>query len=664
MKSILKWVLALAITLPAVAVHAVGDVPRPRQVSVADGLPSNHVNDMVEDAQGFLWIATSDGLARYDGTGFQVWQIEDGLSDGFLWALDIDSQGRIWLGTALAGLMRYDPRTGSFATATEAGVPAVEGEQVWTVRVDVDDSVWFGTASSGLYRRHVDGRVEHFMPVPGDARSLPSGSVSAIEIAPDGTVWIGTRNGVARWTGRDFEPLAPALMPDGRVNVISFAADGTMWAGTVRGVVQRDPDGTVSVLSWGGDPDRRVTQVLGRDSRGDYWLDIRAGLGFARAPAGPVGVVPLYSESSRGAVRPYWAGVHEDREGGVWLLSGSHGLWYVPAGWRRFAIHARRVGDPATVGNATVAGAAPAAAGGMWLVGSSGVLDRFDAVTGKVERVLEDVGQGLVLNRVFEDSRGKVWVGYSGGLVKLDPVTGELLRWRVEQPADAMPARMSVDAFAEDGDGRLWLLVGDSRVQVREPDGRVVADFAQGEGMGLQPNASVRALVIGPDGRPWLGTARGLRRLAADGHGWEEVPGADAEGVTAMAVDGSRVWATGTGQLQAWNWDGQRLRPTLRLDAAHGLPMVGFKGVVADAAGALWLTSTRGLVRVDGTDHSVRSWGVGDGLPSQHMRTAPVFHVPSGRVLAAKACRKSFTCGQYAASCCPRSTRLSKLICR
>ncbi|AOH36263.1 ATP-binding protein [Luteimonas sp. JM171] len=633
MESILKWVLLAALVLAPGAAHAAGDVPRPRQVSMADGLPSNQVNDMVEDAQGFLWVATSDGLARYDGTGFQVWQIEHGLSDSFVWSLDIDSQGRIWLGTALAGLMSYDPRSDAFASAAQSGVPDLEGEQVWTVAVDAEDSVWFGTASNGLYRRHADGRIEHFLPVAGDGRSLPSGSVSAIEIAPDGTLWIGTRNGVVRWTGQDFEPLPAGLLPDGRVNVISFAADGTMWAGTAGGVVQRNPDGSVERLSWGADVERRVTQVLGRDSRGDFWLDIRAGLGFATKAGSPVRVVPLYSESSRGEVRPYWAGLLEDREGGVWLLSGSHGLWYVPADWRRFAIHVRRVGDLDTVGNATVQGAAPAAGGGMWLVGSSGVLDRFDPETGEVERVLEDVGQGVVLNRVLEDSRGMVWVGYSAGLVRLDPRSGELQRWRVEQPADALPARMAVDAIAEDPDGRIWLLVGDSRVQVRDAHGRVLGDYARGNGTGLASNVSIRALVIGPDGRPWLGTAAGLRRLAAAGDRWEPVPGADEGVVTAVAVRDGRVWATGTGELRGWRWDGDRLQPALELGPGDGLPLVTFRGVVADGVGALWLTSTRGLVRVDPDGRVVRTWTLGDGLPSQDMRNPPVLDPVTGLLL-------------------------------
>ena len=613
--------------------HAAGDLPRPRQLSVADGLPSNHVNDMAEDREGYLWMATSDGLARYDGTGFRTWRIEEGLSDSFVWALDIDSRGQVWLGTSLAGLVRYDPATDAFTDATGAGGPDIEGEQVWTVAVDAEDSVWFGTASAGLFRRHADGRIERFMPVEGDDRSLPSASISAIEVAPEGAVWIGTRNGVARWTGRDFERLPPGTLPDGRINIMSFEADGTLWIGTAGGVAKRRPDGSVARVTWGGDVDRRVIQVLARDSRGDYWLDIRAGLGFADTPGGPVSVVPLYSESSRGEVRPYWSDVHEDREGGVWLLSNSHALWYVPAGWRRFAIHVRRVGDPSTLGNANVRGISPARDGGMWLVGTSGVLDRFDPATSRVERIMEDVGQGVILNRVLEDSRGHVWVGYSAGLAKLEPDTGAVRRWGVDQAEDAVPARMAISAFAESADGRLWLVSGDTHVQVRDLDGRVLADFTQGGDTGLEADESIKALAIGPDGRPWLGTTRGLRRLAAGGARWEPVPGTGASAVSAMAVDGNAVLVTGTGRLETWRWDGDRLLRTLALGEQDGLPMVTFSGVVPDAGGDLWLTSTRGLVRVDGGDGTVRTWAVGDGLPSQDMRDPPVRDPASGMIL-------------------------------
>src|SRR5690606_23247549 len=258
----------------------------------------------------------------------------------------------------------------------------------------------------------------------------------------------------------------------------------------------------------------------------------------------------------------------------------------------------------------------------------------FDPASGSVQRILEDVGQGVVLTGVHEDSRGNVWVGYTTGLVRFDPRTGALLRWGVDEGPDALPAPMAVGRFAETGAGRLWLLSGESRVQARDLDGRVLADFAQGDGHGHGQDESIKALLAGPDRRLWLGTTHGLRRLAQDGKRWEPVPGADRAAVSAVAVIGDRVWIAGSGSLSAWEWDGQRLRKLLALGPDDGLPRIGFSGVVADAGGNLWLTSTRGLVRVSAADSGVRTWGVGDGLPSQHMRHAPLFHAPSGRVLA------------------------------
>src|SRR5690606_4740262 len=163
--------------------------------------------------------------------------------------------------------------------------------------------------------------------------------------------------------------------------------------------------------------------------------------------------------------------------------------------------------------------------------------------------------------------------------------------------------------------------------------------FAQGDGAGLGAEENAKDLVVGPDGRPWLGTTHGVRRLADGGTRWEFVPGwesgaGDGRGVvSAMAVDGDRVWVTGTGTLEAWQWDGGRLRRAFALGTADGLPLVTFSGVTPDARGDLWLTSTRGLVRV-GSDGAVRTWGVGDGLPSQDMREAPLLDPSSGIVLA------------------------------
>lgn len=632
----IKWWLPALLMLAMLVVpsaHGASELPRPRQLSVADGLPTNRVSGMAEDQAGYLWLSTVDGLARYDGIGFQVWRMEDGLPDAVLWSIDIDSSGVIWLGSALAGLIRYDPVSDSFSVPAGVSAAEIEGKQVWSVAVDAEDNVWFGTAGGGLYRRDVEGRVERFLPVSGDERSLPSEEVNAIRIGPDGSVWAGTRNGIARWTGMDFERLPRSALPDERVNGLSFGSDGTLWVGTAAGLAVGRPDGTVEQVAWGEGVERNVIEVLLQDSRGNFWLDIRAGLGFADAAGEPVGVVALYSDATRDEVRPYWAGAHEDREGGVWLISGSHALWYVPAAWRRFVIHSRRIGDPKTLGNAAVRGMAPATQGGMWLVGSSGVLDRFEPSTGRVDRLMEDVGEGVVLTQVFEDSRGHVWVGYPAGLARIEPATRAVRRWGVEQAQDSMSSRLEPRGFIE-VDERLWLLSGHSHLQARELDGRVVNAFATGDGSGLDEGESLYHLMIGPDGRPWLATSRGLRRLTADGSGWEPVPGTDGTVAEAAAVDGDTVWTSGVGRLDGWRWDGSRLQRTHSLTGADGMPTVTFNGLIVDADRSLWLGSTRGLIRVNPEAGTVRTWAVGDGLPSQDVRHSPARDPNSGLILA------------------------------
>jgi ligand-binding sensor domain-containing protein len=103
-----SWLCLLGLMLSGVAGASVPLLPQPRQISVFDGLPSNRVNAIAEDRRGYLWIATRDGLARYDGVGFRVWRTGEGLRDDFVWSVHVDADDRVWIGTSKAGLAMLD----------------------------------------------------------------------------------------------------------------------------------------------------------------------------------------------------------------------------------------------------------------------------------------------------------------------------------------------------------------------------------------------------------------------------------------------------------------------------------------------------------------------------------------------------------------------------
>ena len=104
--------LVLGAWMPA---HAgLPETPRLRQLTVADGLPSNRINDLTEDRHGYLWIATSDGLARFDGLDYRVWRAEQGLRDNFVWSVHVDARNRLWVATRMAGLAVLDETRETF----------------------------------------------------------------------------------------------------------------------------------------------------------------------------------------------------------------------------------------------------------------------------------------------------------------------------------------------------------------------------------------------------------------------------------------------------------------------------------------------------------------------------------------------------------------------
>lgn len=641
-----EWIfgatLALAVALGVVMPARAGlpETPRPRQFTVADGLPSNRINGIAEDREGYLWVATSDGLARFDGLGFRLWRSEQGLRDNFVWAVHVDAQDRVWIGTRTAGLAVLDARRDTLRWMDDPRA-GLAGREVWSITSTPAGDLWVGTADAGLYRfagallhdtvRAVrSARADRFMPVPGELRSLPDAGVRKLLTAADGSVWVGTGSGAARWTGQDFERIPAAALPSAAVNGMTLDRDATLWVGTPGGVAVRRPDGTAQRATW-RPATQTVLQMLLRDRAGTRWFDLPEGLGVG-GDAGIV-TVPLYSAAARGLVRPSWVEAREDRDGGLWFASNTSGLWFLPSRWRQFSVLTRRLDDPATLANAQVRGIAPSADGSLWLVGSGGVLDRFDSETGVVQHAVRDVGAGVVLIAVLEDRAGAVWVTYPDGLARVTPGSAAVQRWSADATSDRALAGDTA-SLVQAADGALWM-AGEGGVQVREPDGRVRMTLAAGDGRGLPAGTVVHALQLAPSGVVWVATSRGVYAWDASTQHLRWLRGAADAPVYAIAFDGhGGPWLARQSAVEKYVLHGDAPSLQERFDSAAGFPQLAPSGLAIDAQGIAWVTSVRGLIRLDPARRQTRIYGVHDGLPSQEFADPPVARPGDGRILA------------------------------
>ncbi|MBK0014539.1 hybrid sensor histidine kinase/response regulator [Stenotrophomonas sp. S41] len=604
--------------------------PTPRQVTVFDGLPSNTVNRMAEDRYGYLWIATNDGLARYDGRNYRVWRSEDGLRDNRIWTVLVDAQNELWIGTENAGLVRMSADRRQLRFYDRSSQPLMASNTVWSVASTPDGSIWFGTYGGGLYRLDDKDRLQRFLPELDNPRSVPAASIPFLATLPDGTLWVGTKHGVARWTGTDFERIDADALPSQLVNGLTAEPDGSLWISTVAGATVRRPDGHFEAPQWQLPAGDEVLGMMLRDEQGGHWLDTRSGLG--RAVNGQYQTVPLYSAVARGQVRPNWAGAYEDREGGIWLASTNAGLWHLLPRWWQFSVFSRLEDDPSSLRNAYVLGTSPSANGGVWTVGSHGALDRFDPRSGDIEQHRTFLNGMHWLTSVREDRHGQVWVGSTDALLRYDPRTRALRRWDNDSGADAT-MEGNIDAMMTcDGDS-LWLMLP-SGLQQRDLDGHLRRQLENGRD-GLQAGQLNMDVECGPQDRIWLASSRGLLQWQPEAQRFQPVPGAPATPVYAIDVgaDG-KVWLSEDGRLSRYLWRNGRLERQAVIGSEQGYPAIAATGLVVDAQGVAWASGARGLVRVGADGRSVRLYGVHDGLPSQEFRDHTLIATASGRLVA------------------------------
>ena len=196
-------VAAALVAAPADSAPTLAATPYFRTLDASDGLPSSTVWKIAQDRDGYIWIGTADGLARYDGVDFRVFRNDPAdaasLSGADVSALFVDRDNRIWCGGEDVGLNRLDARRRGFTHFRHApGDPhSLAGNDVWAIAQDAAGAIWTGGYAMGLDRLDEStNKFVHFRHVDGDANGLVSDNVLALRGDAAGNLWIGTDAGI------------------------------------------------------------------------------------------------------------------------------------------------------------------------------------------------------------------------------------------------------------------------------------------------------------------------------------------------------------------------------------------------------------------------------------------------------------------------------------
>jgi ligand-binding sensor domain-containing protein/CheY-like chemotaxis protein/nitrogen-specific signal transduction histidine kinase len=628
------WLLALA-GCCAGALAAVPELPRFRLLGAEQGLPSSEISRLALDRDGYLWIASGDGLARYDGREFRLWRHDpadpQSLRCNYVQELHVDARNRVWVACEGGGLSMLDARRRGFRHFNMATQPAMRSDEVFAI-ASRGDEVVFGTYAGGLYRVPADGRVRRIQAGDSEVDAMLDSAIVGLGFDTAGVLWIGTFKGMVRYDGHRASPFrlpGPAGAPQ-KVAAVMTLSDG-LWVSANAALYRLDHDGRWQRADWSGALQRGVLGMA-EDGAGGYWLG--NGQGLWHKPAD--GALRRVSEGEAAvAGANVVVSLLRDREGGVWVSLPTRGLGYLRPGWRRMAV----LGPAHGLTPDLYASLARAGDGGVWLVGTGGNVFRLQPSSGELRKpVWTPSLSGVRLLSALEDTTGDLWLGSSAMLLRGSTDGGKLQAWGRSSAADATP-EMGVNSWMRARpDGRLWIGAPGFGVQVRALSDGHVLDNIQGPQRGLAAAADIAAFELAPDGTPWLAADRLQYWDAAAGQ-FRAAPEFAGERVQAFAfADAQTLWVHRLSGLELWRRQGGPWRRIQRYTAAEGVPATEAQGLVVDQQGRAWLGTRRGLFRIDPRHTpAVRAFGTRDGLSSQEIVKRGLLMGADGVLVAAAA---------------------------
>jgi len=665
--------MLIALLLFAVPAFAQQPPPNPgfQHVTVRDGLSQNAVHSLVQDRHGYLWIATEDGLNRFDGYTFIVYRrqlIEDppqdieahrvehpGLSDSLVRVLYEDSDGVLWVGTA-GGVNRFVRSSGLFhhyqPWDQEAGSQAQIS--VHAIMEDLDGRLWVGAAPGGLNQLdRSTGTYQHHRHDPRDPSTLSSNLITSIAMTPDGTLWVGTENaGLNRLdpaTGQvhrfSHDPQYTNAISGSNVSDLTVDHSGMLWIATedaglsrldpASGEVQRflhDPDEAYSLSS-------NALRVVYEDSQQRLWIGHHpnGGLDLFDRNSGRffnythrLGVVGTFSDN-------HVLSALEDDSGILWFGTSVGGLNKYDPARLHFVHYHDEWWTTNSLNNNTVRSFH--SEGPLLYIGTAGGLNVLDLRSGDFTHHVHDPERpdsipNNIVRDIARDTDGKLWLATHGGLSHFDPDTQRFSNY-YHDPQD--PASLSTNTIWRvhvDRQGMVW---AGSRGELNRLDpetGQIQRFRSDPDDPGTLPLDWLLAIHEDSRGNLWFGSIR-YDPTSQTFMNYAPEPGQTApiSNPVVMSIvedDNGVLWFGTRGGLN--RLDDPENGHFTQFTTEDGLPNDVIYGILIDDDGRLWLSTNRGIARFDPGSGEVNQFDVSHGLQADEFNNGAYHRTESGEM--------------------------------
>jgi len=642
-----------------------------KHLTIDDGLSQNAIFAILQDRQGFMWFGTKDGLNRYDGYSFQIFQQDPfdlkSLSSSYITVLFEDSRGWLWIGTKDGGLNLLDRETETFIRYENDPTDphSLSSNEITAIAEDREGNIWVGTRDYGLNRlstTEINGSGSNFTRYLynlENSNHLGRNSINTLYFDGNNVAWIGTNAGLDKMVieGKkvtfSYFPIvsknkdAPAISSENSVTAIFEDREGMFWLGTPSGLSRFNPRNGKYVkyphryeilrFGWG-----TVIDIL-EDRNGYLWLATPGEL-MRFNPANKSYIYINHDPLNPWSISDNSASsIYQDRSGILWFGTSGYGVNIFDPRADRFKILKRAKDANSRIAGFSVRSILEDREGNLWV--STGVLYKWNRKTGELKSFethsdqLNDFGNTGAWSMI-QDRRGNIWLATHQGLYRYNLKTRKVRQYKYD-PADASGLKEKVVyGVIEARNGEIWI-ASDRYFSklVDEQRGRFVHYRYRFDSPNMDP--ALPTIFQDEQERFWLGTQNGLLRFDPETKSFityrnnPDVPTSiNNNGVRAIFADPdnpSRILWLGThgGGLNRFDMETETFSHYTTRD---GLPNNVVYGILSDKFKRLWLSTNRGLSRFNPRTGKFQNFDISDGLQSNEFNSGAYFQSPSGEM--------------------------------
>lgn len=625
-----------------------------------DGLPGAEVRQILQDRDGFIWLASGAGLARYDGRKFVSYEHDpedpSSLSDNLVFSI-LETEDRVlWIGTHGGGLSRFDPVTRRFNNFRHNpnSPESLSDDRVRVVLEGPQGDLWLATDGGGIsVLNRSSGRFRSYRHDPEDASSLSHDEIRDLAWDKEGQLWVATLGGgvsvLDPGTGRferfRHDPIDPSSLSSDKVRRVYEDREGQIWVGTKDGGLSRFDRETktferVELLppSKGNLLTDSVATIF-QDSAGTLWVGTGAGLFERLAGRDRFSLHESSAADAQSIPHESVRALFEDRGGVLWVgTRGGLATWNIRSG--SFLHHFRASDSPDELSDDWVNSFAEDPEGGVW-VGTLGGLNHFDPVSDEFKQFLHSASDPTSLSddrvmTLMVDRTGVLWVGtMEGGLNRFDSATESFVSY-VHNPNDPTSVSANgITAICQDHLGVLWVGTFGGGLNRFDPERGTFESFMH-DPDDPESLSSDRVLSIHEDteGNLWIGSDKGglsrldpaRRRFSTYRHNSADPQSLSSDAAWWVTSDRQgNLWvATRNAGINRWAAEDRRAnRPNFRrYGQRDGLSNRVVYSILEARDGKLWLSTEQGLSRFDPETESFRDYDVTHGLQDEFNQAA------------------------------------------